>query len=116
MMTENKIYDFIVIGSGFGGSVSALRLAEKGYSVAVLEAGKRYRTEDFPKSNWNIFKFLWMPLIRCFGILRITLLSDVLILSGAGVGGGSLCYANVLLEPPNPFFNDLHWAKMGDWK
>ena len=115
-MDTDKMYDFIIIGSGFGGSVSALRLAEKGYKVAVLEAGKRYHSEDFPKSNWNIFKYLWLPFLRCYGILRITLLSDVLILSGAGVGGGSLGYANTLLEPPDPFFNDPQWSKMGDWK
>ena len=109
-------YDFVIIGSGFGGSVSALRLAEKGYRVAVLEAGKRYRTEDFPETNWNIFKYLWMPMLRCFGILRLTLLSDVLILSGSGVGGGSLGYANTLLTPPAPFFKDPQWAGMGNWQ
>jgi cholesterol oxidase len=109
-------WDYLVVGSGFGGSVSALRLAEKGYSVAVIEAGKRYRCEDFPKSNWNVFKHLWAPGLRCFGILRISLLSDVLILHGAGVGGGSLGYANTLLEPPLPFFQDPQWAGMADWK
>jgi cholesterol oxidase len=116
MAEDDTTYDFIIIGSGFGGSVSALRLAQKGYSVAVLEAGKRFHSQDFAKSNWNIFKFLWMPLLRCFGILRITLLSDVMILSGAGVGGGSLGYANTLLEPPDAFFQDPQWAAMGDWK
>ena len=115
-MAEGRVYDFIIIGSGFGGGVSALRLAEKGYTVAVIEAGKRYHTENFAKSNWNIFKYLWLPSLRCFGILRITLLSDVLILSGTGVGGGSLGYANVLLEPPDTFFGDPQWAGMGDWK
>ncbi len=115
-LSKNKKYDFLIIGSGFGGSVSALRLAEKGYTVAVIEAGKRYRSEDFPKNNWNIFKYLWIPLLRCFGILRISLLSDVLILSGSGVGGGSLGYANTLLEPPDSFFRDPQWAEMGDWK
>ncbi len=109
-------YDYLIIGSGFGGSVSALRLAEKGYSVAVFEAGKRYRSEDFPKTNWNIFRHLWAPAARCFGILKITMLSDVLILSGAGVGGGSLGYANTLLTPPEAFFKDPQWASMADWK
>ncbi len=109
-------YDYLVIGSGFGGSVSALRLAEKGYSVAVLEAGKRYRADDFPRTNWNIFRHLWAPSLRCFGILKITMLSDVLILSGAGVGGGSLGYANTLLTPPDAFFKDPQWAGMADWQ
>ena len=109
-------YDYVIIGSGFGGSVSALRLAEKGYSVAVLEAGKRYGADDFAHTNWNVFKYLWAPGFRCFGILRITMLSDVLILSGAGVGGGSLGYANTLLQPPDPFYEDPQWADMADWK
>jgi cholesterol oxidase len=109
-------YDFIVIGSGFGGSVSALRLAEKGYSVAVLERGKRWRTEDFPKTNWNIRKYLWAPLVRCFGIQAITLLRDVMILHGCGVGGGSLVYANTLLIPPDRVFADPRWSALGSWK
>ena len=116
MNKDPSSFDFIVVGSGFGGSVSALRLAEKGYSVGVLEAGKLYRPDDFPKTNWNVFKHLWAPGLRCFGILRISLLSDVLILSGAGVGGGSLVYANTLLEPPEAFFNDPQWAHLADWK
>ena len=110
------MYDFVIIGSGFGGSVSALRLAEKGYRVAVLEAGKRFNDEDFPKSTWDSRRYFWAPLLRCFGILRLTSLSDALIMSGTGVGGGSLGYANTLLEPPDPFYSDPQWAKMNEWK
>ncbi len=109
-------FDYLVIGSGFGGSVSALRLAEKGYRVAVLERGKRWRTEDFPKTNWNLRKYLWAPLVRCFGIQAITLLRDVMILHGCGVGGGSLVYANTLLVPPDRVFADPKWSSLGRWK
>jgi cholesterol oxidase len=109
-------YDYVVVGSGFGGSVSALRLAEKGYTVLVLEAGKRWRTEDFPKSNWNVRKFLWMPAFLCHGIQRITLLRDVLVLSGAGVGGGSLVYACTHLVPEDGAFQRGSWPKGIDWK
>lgn len=109
-------FDYLVIGSGFGGSVSALRLAEKGYRVAVLERGKRWRTEDFPKSNWNLRKYLWAPMMRCFGIQAITLLRDVMILHGCGVGGGSLVYANTLLVPPDRVFADPKWSVLGNWK
>jgi cholesterol oxidase len=109
-------YDFIVVGSGFGGSVSALRLAEKGYRVLVVEAGKRFRPEDFPKTNWNLRKFLWMPALSCYGIQRLTLLRDVLVLSGAGVGGGSLVYANTLLVPPDEVFATGRWPAGQDWK
>lgn len=91
---ESGCYDFIIIGSGFGGSTSAMRLTEKGYRVLVLERGKRYRSEDFPKTNWNIFKYLWMPALRCFGIMGMNLLDDIMILNGSGVGGGSLVYAS----------------------
>lgn len=103
-------YDFIVIGSGFGGSVSALRLAEKGYRVAVLEKGKRYRTDDFPRTNWNLRKSIWLPQVGLYGIQMLTLLKHVLVLHGGGVGGGSLVYANQLLVPPDAVFDKAEWG------
>lgn len=109
----NFDYDYVVIGSGFGGSVSALRLTQKGYKVAVLESGKRFADKDFPRTNWDVRKFLWMPKIFCYGIQRMTLLKDVLVLSGAGVGGGSLVYANTLYVPPQKFFDHPTVQKMG---
>jgi len=111
-----KTYDYIIIGSGFGGSVSALRLAEKGYSVLVLERGKRYRDEDFAKSNWAFWKYLYNPALRSFGIFQMSLLNGMLILHGAGVGGGSLGYANVLMEPEDKLFNAPAWKDLADWK
>ncbi len=109
-------YDVVVIGSGFGGSVTALRLTEKGYSVGILEAGRRFGPTDFPKSNWNLRRFLWFPRLGMYGIQRIDLLQDVLVLSGAGVGGGSLVYANTLYEPHDAFFTDEQWATITDWR
>lgn len=109
-------YDVAIIGSGFGGSVSALRLTEKGYRVAVFESGRRFSAKDFPKTNWNVRKFLWFPRLGMRGIQRMTLLKDVLVLSGAGVGGGSLVYANTLYEPHRAFFVDPTWASMADWE
>jgi cholesterol oxidase len=108
-------FDFAIVGSGFGGSVSALRLSEKGYSVAVLEMGKRWRTEDFPKTNWNLRKSMWRPSQGLYGILQLTVLRDVFILHGCGVGGGSLVYANTLLVPPDAAFRDAQWVGL-DWK
>ncbi len=108
-------HDFAIIGSGFGGSVSALRLAEKGYSVVVLEMGKRWKKEDFPKSTWNVWKYLWRPWLGMYGILQMTLVKDAFFLHGAGVGGGSLVYANTLLVPPDAAFEDKRWVGQ-DWK
>ena len=108
--------DYIVIGSGFGGSVSAMRLAEKGYTVKVIEKGKRWRASDFPTSNWNIRKYLWMPLLRCFGFQKLTFFREVFILSGVGVGGGSLVYANTHLMPRETFYSNPVWSHFKDWK
>ena len=108
-------YDFVIVGSGFGGSVSALRLSEKGYRVAVLEMGKRWKREDFPKTNWNLPKYFWKPWLGMYGILQMTLVKDAFFLHGAGVGGGSLVYANTLLVPPPKAFEDARWVGM-DWK
>jgi cholesterol oxidase len=109
-------YDVLIIGSGFGGSVTALRLTEKGYRVGVLEAGRRYADDEFAKTSWNLRKFLWMPKLGMYGIQRIHLLRNVMILAGAGVGGGSLNYANTLYVPPDPFFNDPQWKNITDWR
>jgi cholesterol oxidase len=109
-------YDWIVIGSGFGGSVSALRLAEKGYRVAVLECGRRYRDEDFAESTWNLRRYYWMPKIGLRGIFRMTVFKDVFIVSGSGVGGGSLGYANTLYRARPAFFRDPQWCELGEWE
>jgi cholesterol oxidase len=109
-------YDVVIIGSGFGGSTTALRLTEKGYRVGVLEAGRRFSDEDFAKSSWNLRRFLWAPKLGCYGIQRIHLLRNVMILAGAGVGGGSLVYANTLYVPTEPFFTDEQWSHITDWR
>ncbi len=109
-------YDVLIIGSGFGGSVTALRLTEKGYRVGVLEAGRRYADHEFAKTSWELRKFLWAPRLGCYGIQRIHLLRNVMILAGAGVGGGSLNYANTLYVPPEPFFADRQWSHITDWR
>jgi cholesterol oxidase len=108
--------DVLVVGSGFGGSVSALRLAEKGYSVTVIESGRRFADTDLAKTSWRLHKYLWLPKLKMFGIQRIHLLKDALILAGAGVGGGSLVYANTLYRPLAPFYTDRQWADITDWR
>jgi cholesterol oxidase len=110
-------YDVLVVGSGFGGSVTALRLTEKGYRVGVLEAGRRFADDDFARTNWDVRKFYWAPRLGCYGIQRIRVLKNVVVLAGAGVGGGSLVYANTLYEPQTEaFYQDRQWAGITDWK
>ncbi|MDI3385693.1 GMC family oxidoreductase [Streptomyces sp. B-S-A8] len=109
-------YDVLVVGSGFGGSVSALRLTEKGYRVGVLEAGRRFTRAELPKSSWDLKNYLWAPALGLYGIQRIHLLGNVMVLAGSGVGGGSLNYANTLYVPPAPFFNDPQWRDITDWQ
>ena len=109
------VYDYIIIGSGFGGSVSAMRLTEKGYSVLVLEKGKRFEDKDFARSNWQFWKYLWLPAIRAHGILQISILKGVMVLHGAGVGGGSLGYANVLEVPSDETFATVAWNQNMKW-
>jgi cholesterol oxidase len=109
-------YDYVVIGSGFGGSVAAMRLTQKGYRVLVLERGRRYGDLDFAHSNWNVSKYLWAPALRWFGILQISLLNGVMVLHGSGVGGGSLGYANVLEVPDDRLFEAPAWRHLADWK
>jgi cholesterol oxidase len=113
---SEQVFDYVIAGSGFGGSVSAMRLTEKGYSVMVLERGKRYRERDFPFSNWIVWKFVWMPVLRCFGIWEFTPMELGLVLHGAGVGGGSLLYAGVLEVPDDALFENPSWRNLADWK
>ena len=114
--TEQLDYDVLVIGSGFGGSVTALRLTEKGYRVGVIEAGARFADDELPETSFDVRKFMFRPEIGCYGIQRIDALKDCLIVSGAGVGGGSLVYANTLYEPMPAFYTDHQWSHITDWK
>lgn len=109
-------YDYIVIGSGFGGSVSALRLTEKGYRVLLFEKGRRLGPADFPKTNWDLRRWLWLPPVGFRGLFKMTFFRHVTILSGVGVGGGSLVYANTLPVPKDAFFTAPSWARLADWK
>jgi cholesterol oxidase len=109
-------WDVLVVGSGFGGSVAALRASEKGYRVLVAEAGRRFGDDDLPRTNWNAGRYLWAPALGCYGLQRIDLLKHVMVLSGAGVGGGSLIYANTLYRPLDAFYDDPQWRHITDWK
>jgi cholesterol oxidase len=117
MSTGNSYdYDYIIIGSGFGGSVAALRLSEKGYRVLVLEKGKWFQNQDFPKTNWNLRRWMWLPALKLFGFFRISFHRHVTILSGVGVGGGSLVYANTLPIPNRDFYRLASWSHLADWE
>ncbi len=109
-------YDYVIIGSGFGGSVSALRLAEKGYKVLVMEKGKRLTDKDFPRTNWNVKRWFWRPALRFFGLFKLTFFRHVTVMSGVGVGGGSLVYANVLMKPKPEFFRAASWKRLANWE
>ncbi|MEU1302732.1 GMC family oxidoreductase [Streptomyces shenzhenensis] len=116
MPQDSYDYDVIVVGSGFGGAVTALRLTEKGYRVGVLEAGRRFTRDTLPKNSWDLKNYLWAPTFGMYGIQRIHLLGNVMVLAGAGVGGGSLNYANTLYVPPQSFFDDPQWKDITDWQ
>jgi cholesterol oxidase len=109
-------WEYLIIGSGFGGSVSGLRLVEKGYKVLMLEKGRRFASSDFPRSNWNLRRWLWLPALGCRGIFKMTFLRHITVLSGVGVGGGSLCYANTLPTPKDEFFSLPSWGRLAEWK
>ena len=113
---DHEDFDVVVVGSGFGGSTTALRLTEKGYRVAVLESGRRFDETTLPKTSWRLRSFLWAPKLGLYGIQRLSLLRNVMVLSGAGVGGGSLVYGNTLYEPGASFFADARWSHITDWR
>ena len=115
IMSHSMDYDVIIVGSGFGGSVSALRLCEKGYRVLLLEKGSRLRENDFPKTNWDLPRWLWLPKLRWRGLFQMSFFRHVTVLSGVGVGGGSLVYANTLPIPPKAFFENPSWSTLADW-
>ncbi len=115
-MSQQFDYDYVIVGSGFGGSVSALRLSEKGYKVLVIEKGKWFGPDDFPKTNWNLRRWMWMPRLGLQGLFKLTFYRHVAVLSGVGVGGGSLVYANTLPVPKSEFYNTGHWAGLDDWE
>jgi len=113
---RNHDYDWLVVGSGFGGSVSAWRLTEKGYRVGVLESGRRFADSEFPRSTWDLRRYFFAPRLGLRGIFRLSLFKDVTIVSGAGVGGGSLGYANTLYRARPRFYGDPQWVGLDDWE
>ena len=115
-MTTTFDYDWLVIGSGFGGSVSALRLAEKGYTVAVLERGRRFGDKDLPTSAWQLRRYLWSPKLGFKGLWNVTFFKDLTVLSGASVGGGSNNYAATLYRAPRAYFQHPQWCQLDDWE